>query len=353
MTMQAQARQGGAAAPQEAGFEIAGHTPRSSEGFLIDGIASVERLDEGTHRGHHMQLDRYVMADGNAYEREFARPADPRSDTAIADTTPWLVGRKGFSEKVNGRFNDMGYPTIFVNPAGDALSATLRTSAHNMDSVVRHTLQNSDLRPTVLGYGSSRAAAVALGLSDMEYTDVIAPCFPSVPKVEELPGVIAQAGYEALELGKHAARIGPGGIAGHRRTFSTSPSDWLHYLKVIPKLWNGDAGRLSWANRDTPTHITLFDQDGWSQPEVWQIMQGDRPRTTITTLGGRHMRIPDPRVLAGPFHRFSVLAEMRGIDGSFEDVDFEAVAEARPPKPDGRSGLLGGVSLAGTIKRLL
>jgi hypothetical protein len=341
---------GGQAAPQEAGFELNPQNPRSTEGFLMDGIVSVERLSDDMRSGHQAQLDRYAMADGNVYEMEFTRPSDPRSDTAIGDTTPWLVGRRGFSEKVNGQFNDMGYPTILVSPKDGALGANLRHSVHNMNSIVGHVLQNSDLRPAVLGYGSSRAAAIALGLRDMEYSDVIAPCFPDAPKVSELLGTVAQAGFEAIELGRHAVRIGPRGIARHRKTFSTSPSDWRHYLEVIPHLWSGDTGRLSEESRHTPTHITLFDKDGWSQPEGWITMAEERENMAITMLNGRHMRIPDPRVLAGPFHRFDVLAEMRGFDGGFEDLDFDAIAEARPPKPNERSGSLGNISLGNMIK---
>ncbi|HEX5797139.1 MAG TPA: hypothetical protein VFX86_01975 [Candidatus Saccharimonadales bacterium] len=341
---------GGVPALQEAGFEFSGQGPRISEGSSIDGIVAVERLYENVQSGHHRRLDRYIMGDGNVYETELTRAADERSDTAIADSTPWIVGRKGFNEKVNGQFNEMGYSTISVSPVGSALGASLRHSAHNMNSIVGHVLQNSDLRPAVLGYGSSRAAAIALGLRGMEYADVIAPCFPRAPRAEELLGTVAQAGFEAIELGKHVLRIGPGGVARQRKTFSTSPSDWLHYLEVVPHLWSGDAGRLAWSNRHTPTHITLFDKDGWSQPDDWKAMAEDRPNTAITMLEGRHMRIPDPRVLAGPFHRFDVLAEMRGYDGSFESVDFDSLAEAQPPEPDRRSGPLGNISLGNIIK---
>lgn len=327
-----------------AGQEILDQDPHCGEGFLMNGIVSVERLGDDIQSGHHIRLDRYTMADGYVYERELALATDPRSDTAIGDTTPWLI-KKGFNEKVNRILNDMGYHTAFVRPQGDALSATLRDSATNMNSIIEHTLQNSDLRQSILGYGSSRAAAIALGLHNMEYADVIAACFARAPKVEELPATIAQAGFEVLELGKHVLRIGPGGVAGHRETFSSSPSDWLEYIKVIPKLWNGDAGRLSWENQHTPLHMTLFRNDSWSQPSVWKAMEQTRPNMTITMMNGRHMRIPDPKVLAGPFHRFDMLAEMRGFDGEFDQEMLKEVRELQP-EPEEEKSLLGRLGLS-------
>ncbi len=323
--------------------------PQISEGFLVGGIVVIDPVNTNLQNGHQIRLDRYTMADGNIYEMEFTQPSEPRSDTAIVDTTPWLVGREGFNAKVNGRFNDMGYPTIFVSPVDKALAATLRDSVHNMDYIVSHVLKNSDLRPSVLGYGSSRAAAIALGLGNMEYTDVIAPCFPRPPKAEELPETIIQAGFEAVELGRHLLRIGPRGITNQRKTFSKKPADWQHYLKVIPKLWNGDAGRLSWTNHETPTHITLLDKDGWSQADIWEGMTDERPNMTIKMMKGRHMRIPDPKVLAGPFHRFDALAEMRGIDGDFNEDMLQEVRELDLP-PSEKTNRLGNLSLSTIIK---
>jgi hypothetical protein len=323
--------------------------PQISEGFLVGGIVAIEPIASDTQSGHQIRLDRYSMADGNVYEMEFTMPADPRSDTAIGDTTPWLVGREGFSRKVNGQFNDMGYPTILVSPVGKALGATLRHSAHNMSDIVEQVVTNSDLRPSVLGYGSSRAAAIALGLRGAEYIDVIAPCFPRSLSASELPATVLQAGHEVAELGKHLLRIGPKAASSQRKTFSTNPTDWLHYAEVIPKLWNGDAGRLSWGNSDTHTHITLLHKDGWSKPDVWHAMAAERPNLTIKMMDGRHLRIPDPKVLAGPFHRFEALAEMRGADGDFTDEILAEVATLQPATADG-AGKLGNLSVSNLVK---
>jgi hypothetical protein len=323
--------------------------PQVSEGFLVGGIVAIEPIDSDTQAGHQIRLDRYTMADGNVYEREFALPADPRSDTAIGDTTPWLVGREGFNRKVNGRFNEMGYPTIGVSPVGGALGASLRHSAHNMNDIIEHTLQDSDLRPSVLGYGSSRAAAIALGLRGAEYIDVIAPCFPRPLSASELPATVLEAGHEVVEFGKHLLMIGPKAASDQRKTFSTNPTDWLHYAEVIPKLWNGDSGRLSWGNSDTHTHITLLHKDGWSKPDVWHAMAAERPKLTIKMMNGRHLRIPDPKVLAGPFHRFDALAEMRGADGDFTDEILAEVASLQPEPPD-RTGRLGNLSVGRLVK---
>ncbi len=333
------------------GHERLDHDPRYGEGFLIDtGIASVELLSSESRKSHSVQLDRYTMEDGHAYEVEFAQPADSRSDTAIASTTPWLVGRKGFNTKINSQFNDMGYPTIFVSPIDSALGANLRDSAHNMNHIIRHRLHESDLRPNeVLGYGSSRAAAIALGLKDMAYADVLAPCFPRGTKLEELPGNIIQAGFEAAELGKHIARIGLLGISRQHKTFSSDPADWLHYLRVIPHLWNGDAGRLAHTSKETPTHLTVLDKDGWSQPHIWQQMASDRPKMSVKIMEGRHLSLTHPKVLEGPFTRFDMLAEMRGFDGSFEDVDFGEVMQIEPAEHT-KSGLLGRLSVGSLLK---
>lgn len=323
--------------------------PQPAEGFLVGGIVGIEPVDNDTQSGHQIRLDRYTMTDGNVYEMEFTMPANLRSDTAIGDTTPWLVGREGFSRKVNGRFNDMGYPTVLVNPVGKALGASLRHSSHNMSDIVEHVIGSSDLRPSVLGYGSSRAAAIALGLRDAKYIDVIAPCFPRPINAAELPETVLQAGHEVVELGKHLLRIGPKAASSQRKTFSTNPTDWLHYAEVIPKLWNGDSGRLSWGNMHVPTHITLLHKDGWSKPDVWQAMAAERPNLTIKMMEGRHLRIPDPKVLAGPFHRFEALAEMRGADGDFTDEMLAEVASLQPPSAD-RAGKLGNLSVGNLLK---
>lgn len=88
-------------------------------------------------------------------------------------------------------------------------------------------------------------------------------------------------------------------------------------------LISGQAGKLALAsNIETPMHIRTFKGDGWSQTKEWRELFSSRPHVHIDTVKGNHLDIANPATLGGISVRLAKLAEVRGYDGLFSDVDY-------------------------------
>lgn len=324
--------------------------PQSAEGFLMDsaGIINVITLDEDSYRGGETSLYEYEMTDGNRYYVRSNRPDSLRSDIGVVSTTPWTTRAGGFNNDNMSSLNELGYQTDFVEPRGKAIRASLPDSALHLELIAADRHSKSELRPDeTLYFGASRAAAIGFGVKSAVYADLLAPCFPVGCKPNQLPKAVSQLGVEAIELGRHITKLGLGRLAAQHTTFSKHPMDVAHTVLTIPKLINGDAGRLAWSNPHRPTHITLLDKDGWSQPSSWDELAAERPNMHVSRLQGRHMTLARQDIIDAAMDRFDTLAEMRGFDGSIEDIDFEQIWKIQPAEP---KKLLGGLSISTFIK---
>ncbi|HEX5798363.1 MAG TPA: hypothetical protein VFX79_03325 [Candidatus Saccharimonadales bacterium] len=345
--------------------------PQPNGGFLLerqDGSSvqvDVEMLDEEAYRGGMTRLEAYTITAKGAPEGEappqtrhryHARTNTPNhlgSDARVDATTPWTTREKGFNERFMSGLNDRDYATMLVEPRGSAIRAGLAGSADNIN-YIGHISRNyrstsESLRPDRSLYaGRSRAAAIGFGVLS-NYSDLTAPCFVRPGSLKELPEDALQLTLEAVELLKHLASIGIGEAVSQRRTFSAHPVDLINTVLAIPSLRNGDAGKLFRSGSAKALHITMFDKDGWSQPDEVMTMAGERPDTYLSLLSGRHMALAKPEVEQASLDRFSALADMRGVDGSFDDVDFEEIARIQPDIDTERSPI-GRLSLGKAVK---
>ena len=339
--------------------------PQATGGFLLDGGAGssvqvdIESLGEEAYRGGTTQLDAYrittVRADesktAHSYNVRTNTPNHLRSDTLVESTTPWTTREGGFNKRFMSGLNDLGYATMFVEPRGGAIRASLIDSADNLNYIGQiardYRLSSGDIRPdNTLYVGASRAAAIGSGVIST-YSDLIAPCYVIPGTRQELPKAALQLGLEMAEAGKHLASLGLREVVSQRGTFSAHPVDLIHTVLAIPHLRNRDAGKLFWSNSAEASHITLFDKDGWSQPDEVAKMADDKPNMHVEVLGGRHMALAKPEVIQASLDRFDTLAEMRGFDGEVEDADFDEIWKIQPPA---QKSALGNLSLRTVIK---
>lgn len=319
-----------------------------SEGLLLseeqtltyhEAIVDVEDLGHDTRNGHQVHLERLTMLDGNIYEVESVDPAIAASDTAIVTTSPWLTRRQGFNTAVTNQFNELGYPTLGVYPIGKSVKANLRDSVHNMNYIVQRAIDQNDWRPVVLAAGGSRAAAIVQALDNLQYAELLARCFSRSPStLKEWIEAAGQLPVEVLEVVKYAGRLSVQDKVKQAKTFSPYPRDWIYSLGAIPTLTNGDAGRLGEINRDVPMVITRFRKDRWDDTEI------DRPNTKTYVVDGRHINLADAQAQEATLLRYAALAEVRGFDGDFSQVDFQAIMDIHP-RPQEKAGRLGRFSV--------
>ncbi|HYF96740.1 MAG TPA: hypothetical protein VD947_01740 [Patescibacteria group bacterium] len=353
-------------------------SPQPSGGFLLqredDSVVNVQvkTLEEDAFLGGKTRLTAYSITtetpEGEttnaSYNSRLNLPGHLIADTLIEGTTAWGTrggkrGREqrggGFNDDLMFLFNELHHGSLFIEPQGKTIGASLADSARDISYIGNiernHRMGRIDIRPDKVIYASpSRGAAIGLGVEDVVYAELLAPCFLRPGTIQELPRDAKQLGREGWELGKHIASLGLRGALANQQTFSKNPLDFLYTVMAIPHLRNGDAGRLLLSNSADFTHVTLFDQDGWSQPdETTRTMTGLHNNMHLTLLPGRHITLAHPLVLQALIERVDTIAEMRGFDGDFKEVDFEKITQIQPELPQ-TAGLLGSFSVGNTLK---
>jgi hypothetical protein len=337
--------------PDTAPLEAVPNRPQETEGFFneeqtLDTAMEeivVKELKSDTYRGGTTQLDRLTMGDGSQYERLVTTPtrANLTSDTYVSGTTPWWARLDGFITDTTRKLAKRGQASALVAPKGCATSHGLPKALYHMDVINKHTVRGSDMRPDAfVGLGISRAAALVLGLRGLQYAESLGPCYPEAMEPKDLPKDALQLGVEAFEIGKHALLgHGPVGILRHRRTFSLHPEHIWRSLLAIPGFINGDAGRLPFINPDAHSMVTVKEQDVWSRAKAWDEVAKHLPNMTVRHYAGKHGSYANPRTLEPALARIEALAEERGFDGDFADVDFDRIKDIEPT-PKKRSLLI-------------
>lgn len=334
--------------------------PRDNEGVFDSSLPDYEnelreisRLGDQQCKDGHVSFEVAVMDDGTPYPIVTGLPKEPRSDTAIVYSTAWLTSTKGHNRHTLHRMMRHGYPTVMIGPEGqlrnrdqnflgrllDARHMSLTRTSFNMNRVLDKKLNNMDVRgEEIITLGESRGAMTGFGFDTEEYSgdrrarysDLTAPCFARKPLLEEADDIAAQLLSEIKTLGKLGVDLFSNKML--RQKSGTLHKDPEYYLKEVIKAWNlmnGQAGDLARAGRpDTPMHIRVFESDGWSQANDWEILFENRPQVKIERATGFHLDIAEPTTLGRISARLQNLAEQRGFDGSFEQVNFDAVIEA-------------------------
>lgn len=285
-----------------------------------------------------VQHEAALMDDGTMYPVLTGTPNFQRSDTAVVFTTAWLTSTKGHNMRTMLRIMQLGYPTIMIGPEGEianrdlpfhkrvasALKTTIPQTAEDVSDIAHTKLQRMNVRDdSVIGIGESRGAMVGFGLKGLVYGDFTAPCFKRAPTMNELPSVASQLGKELATLGKLGIQLFGPALKHYPGTVHTDPEYYLKELFKIRMLMSGQAGKLALAsNLETPMHIRTFKGDGWSQAAEWKHLFKERPHVHIETAKGNHLDIANPSTLGGISVRLAKIAEIRGYDGLFSDIDY-------------------------------
>lgn len=337
--------------------------PHNFEGFFDDLPTFENKLDSDksmgsieTSRGA-VYREVFEMQDGTRYPAVTGVPNAHDSDTAVVFTTAWMTATRGHNMRTLMRAMKAGYTAIMIGPE-EELRNTQKSAARrlidapltsplkvawDMNRILDDVLLHLNVRQDeIITLGESRGAMLAHGFNIEEYSgprrivygDLTAPCFARPPKLTELPAVAGQLVPEALTLAKLGIRLAQKPVARHYR--GTAPGDIEYYpkeLTKIPQLLGGFAGKIALCSMqgrpDTQLHVRIFEGDGWSQSEEWKkLYQPYLGSVTLELCEGYHLDIASGETLDNIELRLKMLAEMRGYDGSYENVDFNAVKTA-------------------------
>lgn len=315
---------------------------------------SFEDTNEKSVKEGSIRFETATMEDGTPYPVVTGTPQECVSDTAVVFSTAWMTSTKGHNRHTFHRIMRHGYPVIMIGPESqlrnkqqsmpsrllDAPQMSLPRTVHNMNRILDEKLSlMDDIRKNeIIVLGESRGAMTGFGF-DVEqysgdrtivYADLTAPCFARKPALSEMPSIALQLVPEIATLGKLGIELF--GIKLVRQKFGTLHDDPEYYLKEIIKTWNlmnGHAGQLAKATRpETAMHLRTFKSDGWSQTEEWEKALAHKQNLCIEVSSGFHLDIAQSSTLKKIGARLTNLAQQRGYDGSFENVDFEEVLSA-------------------------
>lgn len=279
------------------------------------------------------------MDDRTRYDVVVALPHDQRSDTAIASTTAWWTHPEleHYQKTIRGVLR-LGYPIVMVGPPKgiDTKDVSLSKGAYDMHRILDEELpQMNEVNPDLaIVLGASRAAMIAMGMTKPSYAqgrttpymDITAPCIAQKIEAKDWPGLISQVPGEmastlgiAYEYGKRLQLF-----SYLQSLFPKDPTHGLNALRILPGLIGGEAGRLAdTLSPETAVHMDQFKKDGWAQVANWVAKFRDRPNVVITKKPGTHVSgIARTNTRRDINARLERLAEIRGYDGSFAEVDF-------------------------------
>ncbi len=313
-----------------------------------DVVVNSIKLDHASYNHHLVRL-----GDGTPYEYRTIQPTKPKSDTAIAMTTPWFTSINGHNMHTALRFAKLGYPVVLVGPEGSyqdpeaacdtklarASHISLSLSAFVMSKIVDRAADELNVRPEQqIGYGESRAAMILFGLMNdqyagskqMVYAEHVAPCFPNRITTKKALAVAAQVPKEIATIAKFIVTHAQAPSFKHyTRTVDLNPNFLLHAVCTAPAIFGGSAGVLAAnANPQVPKRLTLFKNDVASSPDEWEILLQDHDMVDFRQIDGSHLQIPYKKIVAKAEQRLINLRDQRGPDGSFQDVDYRQVFEA-------------------------
>lgn len=280
-----------------------------------------------------------TMEDDTQYDVLVCTPNEQRSDTMIATTTAWWTHPKlEHNRKTIRSALWLGYPIAMIGaPKGfNASDVSLSKATYDMHRILDAEISDLDVNPrSAIILGASRAAMSGMGMSiekyargrEIPYADVTAPCVPRPFNASEWRKVIGQLGREALSIGSTAADYGKRGqlLQYAKSIVPDDPSHVYNALRIFPGLIMGEAGKLAdEASDSTAIHIDEFSEDYWALTPEWSEKFKNRDNVVITAKLGTHIGgIASVKTRRDINARLETLAEIRGFDGAFEDVDFK------------------------------
>jgi hypothetical protein len=295
-----------------------------------------------------------VFTDGTLYPVTSGIPTHLRSDTAVVFKTAWLTTSSGgHNMRIFLKMLDLGYPVIMVGPVGEipnpelsrkerfvhAKKVSMPQIAHHIDCIAALKLAGHGLRENeIINIGESQGAGVGFGVRNKKYGDYVGAPYNREIASHEVFSAVKQLLLEPASLGKIAIQKILGrdrALFHYLHTFHTRPEQYAIELFKIPMFFSGQAGRLlASMDQNIPVHYRALNQDGWGQPAEYERAILSRPNARFERVDGTHLDLAKSETLGNLAIRLNTLADLRGVDGAFEDVDFESVLYATErPRP--------------------
>lgn len=318
-------------------------------------VANVQEIPAYPSKYGEIKREIYEMEDGTLYPVVAGVPNNIRSDTLIGFTTAWLTSTRGHNMRTLLSMIKHGYPTVMIGPEGEeknhnhplaarfvhAMRGNMHKVSHDMNRILDQRIEHMDVEPNqIIGLGESRGAMEGFGLGVEQYSgnrklmygDFTAPCFARKARISEVPGVLLQLIPEANTLLKLGVELVSEPYVKHYpATLHSDPEYYAKELLKVPMLLSGQAGQLAKElPEDTPMHIRIFKKDRWSQAEEWQKIFRDHCNVTLELTEGYHLDIANKTTLKNIEARLDALAESRGVDGDFSNVNFQEITKLHP-----------------------
>lgn len=308
--------------------------PEIQEGFFepIEPITNSEdrnpvvdkkHLSSITNRHGIVTVDVLRLKNGREYEVVTGQPRAQRSDVPLVSGTALGTSIRGHNWHNLYQGMDLGFPSVLIGPEGghsnwprslpaakqavkNLVTIRLEETAENVHEILDWTDLLGFYEPGMIAdTGESRRAMVAMGVRaraayfgrHVIYSDVTAPCFPiarkEITRRTSLP-------YETIRQtslrGHLPLKMHPRRLMHYPATLNLNPHFLLHVAGTIPTLLGGSAGTLAREiPQDANMHLTLFEDDTWSVPQVWDEIFASHSQVITTRRPGNHMAITDDR----------------------------------------------------------
>jgi hypothetical protein len=299
-----------------------------------------------------------IMTDNTRYPMRVSTPKDLRSDTAIGDGTAWWVGVDLEHTCKNIRSSmKAGYKKITVGPPSGvrAEDVSLSKAVHDNERILDYMLPRMGVNTEqIIRHGESRDAVRALGGAVARYAgerkvpllDITGPPAPRAYTDEERPEVIKHAFVELANL-RHTAweALKEGEL--HNYLISLMPRDISHATnsaRMLPSFLNGEAGLIAdESDKEAAIYVVECLKDFWASIPEYEKKFADRKHVQHEYIDEYHITgIASSKTRRNRHARMVRLTEVRGFDGSFDNIDYTTdVFSARfePSRP--RSNVFG------------
>ena len=330
--------------------ELLGENPSLPEyDTEVETVQNIAR-DSYSCKDGDVDAKRVQMDDGTQYDLRVATPNELLSDTAITSGTAWFThpDLELYQKGMRGALK-LGYCMLLVGPpvGYEVEDVSLFKATYDFQRILDDQLPklekiNPDL---IVVKGPSRGAAMGFGSSVPQYAgnrkapyaDLTAPCTPRGFTKEEWPEARKHLGTELLSTHVTALDAAKKGdlIRYGKSLIPRSLSLLRNSARMLSTLSRGDAGVLADnADPSTATHIHEFTGDMWALKRLYEKKFEDQGRDNVafTYSDGRHIEgIARPSTRRDTYARFERIRDIRGFDGSFDDVDF--IGDVLPLRP--------------------
>jgi hypothetical protein len=286
-------------------------------------VVDKKRLSSDSNRHGTTTIDVVTLKNGREYEVVTGQPRIQRSDIPLVSGTALGTSIRGHNWHNLYQGMDLGFPSVLIGPEGghsnwpknikaaklavkNLVSISLEETAENVHEILDWTDQLGFYEPgAIADSGESRRAMVAMGVRargayfgrHVVYSDVTAPCFPIARKeITRRTNLPFETIRQTSLRGHLPLKMHPRRLLHYPATLNLNPHFLLHVVGTIPTLLGGSAGKLAKEiPQDANMHLTLFDDDTWSVPQIWDEIFAGHPNVVTTRRPGNHMAITDDR----------------------------------------------------------